>query len=223
MRGSQLLCHVMSCHLLHYRPVCALLFSVLLIYGNEWRPLSLSLSRSLTSTPAAAAFRLILAYESSHPQFSAAIVFFLLIFAPMLFLCYCFCHTTRLHCCMCKGVRSGVEQTFLHLFVLLFVSFFCRCIFPYSIPEHTSTYPPVPYEACEMVDGRATPDQRLRLSLRYPFHPIPYDILYPAGYFGVYIMAGVSLMCLHVLPESPMFMLLHPKKFPKAQVLDALK
>ncbi len=44
-----------------------------------------------------------------------------------------------------------------------------------------------------------------------------------AGYFGVLILAGASLLCLQVLPESPMFMLLHEEKFPRAQILDALK
>eukprot|EP00903_Cladosiphon_okamuranus_P020012 g18382.t1 len=43
------------------------------------------------------------------------------------------------------------------------------------------------------------------------------------GYFGVWLLAGCSLLCLQVLPESPMFMLLHEERFPRAQVLDALK
>eukprot|EP00752_Nemacystus_decipiens_P018391 g16495.t1 len=43
------------------------------------------------------------------------------------------------------------------------------------------------------------------------------------GYFGVWLLAGASLVCLQVLPESPMFMLLHEERFPRAQILDALK
>ena len=44
-----------------------------------------------------------------------------------------------------------------------------------------------------------------------------------AGYFGAVGIAGVSLVCLQFLPESPLYMLLREDKFSKAQILDAVR
>ncbi|CAB1101989.1 unnamed protein product [Ectocarpus sp. CCAP 1310/34] len=43
------------------------------------------------------------------------------------------------------------------------------------------------------------------------------------AYFGVWILAGTSLACLQLMPESPMYMLLHEEQFHRGQILDALR
>lgn len=43
------------------------------------------------------------------------------------------------------------------------------------------------------------------------------------GYFGAVMIATVSLLCLHFLPESPHFMLLHDDKYSRAQVLSVIR
>lgn len=44
-----------------------------------------------------------------------------------------------------------------------------------------------------------------------------------AGYFGAVGIAGVSLVCLQFLPESPLYMLLREDKFSKTQILEAVR
>ncbi|CAM9809308.1 unnamed protein product [Ectocarpus fasciculatus] len=43
------------------------------------------------------------------------------------------------------------------------------------------------------------------------------------AYFGVWILAGLSLACLQLMPESPMYMLLHEEQFRRGQILDAFR
>lgn len=44
-----------------------------------------------------------------------------------------------------------------------------------------------------------------------------------AGYFGGVIIASVSLVLLTMIPESPMFMLLHEDLYSREQVLGGMR